>query len=322
MDTFLVRTNTHPQHNLSSFFVDDVLGLSKSMVELKSFLNDADIWAGDYDMVWSIPKSCGLDLPARVSFKEERMPQSTKPCYLGVTLWKRSVLDHRLLTRLSGARKLLMQLRTTTKKCNLSVAIRRRFIKTFIFSIMDYVLYLQPYSERVEALSKSLDQMCLTYIMGMPVNPQHSNRGSRILKLLTLRERRRRHMVQLIYRLKLHLILDPANERALINWRTLTAHSTVRSFVKASTPPDIAEDLLRWRKLHLEMNSEMDWGDTNCFRRNIPGTPTLPPIFKADIQGRLEKMALRWYLNRIPGSPTLSAAKEQLHFLLGKSSLD
>lgn len=85
--------------------------------------------------------------------------------------------------------------------------------------------------------------------------------------------------------------------------------------------PDNIDDLTIWRKTQLEMNCELDWGATNRFGRNIPGGPKIQPIFNANLPARLEKMALRWYLNRIPGSPCLTEVKEQLHYLLGKFSL-
>lgn len=261
-------------------------------------------------MSWSISKSCGLSLPDPVLFKKERLSLNTKACYLRVTLGTKGVVDDLLLTRPCAARKLLMQLRSTKKKWNLPTEVRWRFMKTFVFSIMDFASYSQPFSECVDLLGKSIDQQCPTFVMGMPVNSKHANSARRTLKLLTLELRRRRQLIKLIYHLKLHLLFDPSDQRAIINWRTVTAYSTIRPIVKAFPPLWNLEDILRWWKLQLEMNAELDWGDTNRFQRNIPGCSELPPIFKAAIPGRLEKTALRWDLNRIPGSTQLRLGKE------------
>lgn len=86
MDTFYVRTNTHPRLVLSSLFVDDVLELAKSLTALKSFLRATDACALDYDMTWAIGKSCGRSLPSAVTFKQERLPDNTKAVYLEVTV--------------------------------------------------------------------------------------------------------------------------------------------------------------------------------------------------------------------------------------------
>lgn len=72
-------------------------------------------------MTWAIAKSCGLSLPSPVTFKQELLPEKPKPFYLGFTIGSMGLLDERLLVRLRSAGKLLMQLRSTTRKWNLSV---------------------------------------------------------------------------------------------------------------------------------------------------------------------------------------------------------
>lgn len=57
-------------------------------------------------------------------------------------------------------------------------------------------------------------------------------------------------------------------------------------------------------------------------RRKIPLGQGLPPIFRARIGWRLERVATLWYINRIPGSPALSIVRPALAQLLAKTKLN
>lgn len=171
MDTFLTTTNHHPNQFQSPLFVDDVLRLAKSLLALKRFLRDAVSCSHDYDMIWAISKSCELGLPIPVQLHNERMPDKSKACYLGIWIRMRGVLDDQYLTRIQSALKFFCLLKKTTTKWNLSSQQRRRFVKTFVFGITASALFLQPFTERTTSLAKSLDQLCLNYIAGPQSTP-------------------------------------------------------------------------------------------------------------------------------------------------------
>lgn len=139
--------------------------------------------------------------------------------------------------------------------------------------------------------------------------------------LLTLRARRRPQLIQIIFRVKVQLISDQCSNFDESTLRTLNAYGTTRRFLKAAEIQSHLEDLIASRKQQLALNVKLDWGDTNSFKRTIHGGAQLPPVSWIGIQCRLEKVAFRSNSNRIRCSHSLSAAKEQSHFLLGNSSL-
>ena len=57
-----------------SLFVDDVLGLAKSFLDLLTFLDKSQNWGKNHCMVWNIAKSCGINLPNQPEIRGTRPP--------------------------------------------------------------------------------------------------------------------------------------------------------------------------------------------------------------------------------------------------------
>lgn len=107
-------------------------------------------------MVWAVLKSCGLQLPVTAHIKNTEPPTARKAVYLGITIGPKRVLDDRLCESIDSARKMLMILRKTTRRWKTSLRKRHMFVKTFIHSVTDYILYLQPMSAELQRKANRL----------------------------------------------------------------------------------------------------------------------------------------------------------------------
>lgn len=146
-------------------------------------------------MVCVILKSCGVCLPAPILMKAVKLPAKKNTKYLGGSLGPKDLLDKWLIERLDWGPKLLVKLRKTIFCWNLSLRERRTFIKTFIHSITDYAIYIQPLMEGVTLNASSLDKKMLVFALGMPLKSQQAALRIRLKRLLSLQGRRRRYMV-------------------------------------------------------------------------------------------------------------------------------
>lgn len=77
----------------------------------------------------------------------------------------KGITDRKLLERIAKARGRLHQLKRATNGWKLSVAQRRMVVKTFVFSVTDYLLFLQPLTAEATCKAAELDASCLNYIL-------------------------------------------------------------------------------------------------------------------------------------------------------------
>lgn len=79
--------------------------------------------------------------------------------------------DTKLLTRIARVRGLLFKLTRTTKACETSAEERRLMVETFIFSLTDYILYLQPLSDEV-----TLKAVDFNFVLQKTIKPDQLKR--------------------------------------------------------------------------------------------------------------------------------------------------
>lgn len=65
--------------DITSMFVDDILGLAKTLADMQVLLNDAQEWAVLINMHWNISKSWGLKMNAKLRMNGERLPDNYQP---------------------------------------------------------------------------------------------------------------------------------------------------------------------------------------------------------------------------------------------------
>lgn len=125
---------------------------------------------------------------------------------------------------------------------------RRAIVKTFIYSVSDYVLYLQPLDDRMMMRTADLELMCLRFIIGVTVKPREMKRAMLLTCILPIRARRRRHFINAVTKFCNSAREEEATLQAQQNWDALSGYNTIDPFVKTSQLPDTTAELPIWRE--------------------------------------------------------------------------
>lgn len=321
MDTYIEHMNKTPDRSVATLFADDVKLLASTLVHMQNALDMSSAWAHEYKMEWSVHKSCTIQLPTTMHLNGKLLKQKQEEIYLGVSLGRRGVTDTKLLDRLNAATNMLATLRRITRTWQTTLRQRRTLVKTYVISLIDYLLYLQPMTTAVKMKSTHLEKECLIYILGSRVKEHQQRRASLLARLPPLHTRRRCHLIRAVKKFYSRAQSSHASTRDLTNWQVIKEYGTVSAFIKSRKLPNECDAIPQWAADHTENELTAAWDNANNFVRKIPGGKSIPPVFTEKTGHHLEKKAVYWYMNKIPYSTALSAAKPHLSHILEKNNL-
>lgn len=164
--------------------------------------------------------------------------------------------------------------------------------------------------------ASELDRQCASYILAMNMPKNDTGRALALVRMLPMLERRRRHLIKAISKFRQRSISEAVLSRDIDNWQVMSTYNTIRPFVIKHRPPASQEELATWKKEHLDRLYNEYWEGINAMKRKLPTGIKLPPIFTSGRSTLTERKASMSYLNRIPGSPALTAITPRLHNLL------
>lgn len=139
-------------------------------------------WADNVSMPWSINKSCGIALFGSLLRNGQLLTDKCGEVYLGFLIRSKGTTDGKLTS--THARYVIIRLRRLTHRWKLSAKQQWGFVKTFMLSICDYLLYLQPIAEKVSKMATELEHQCAEYILGVNISPRTISRALSIVLLL------------------------------------------------------------------------------------------------------------------------------------------
>ena len=170
-------------------------------------------------------------------------------------------------------------------------------VKSFVFSLVDYCLYLQPISAAVLKLSASFERNCACYILGYTVTPAQLNRAMALCRILPIRYRRRIHLVHAVAKFYTAANSENAVDNDIQNWSVISHFDTVKPILKKIPISNIKE----WKDKNITFVYDNAWKQANRVIRQVPieKVKELPPVFLSDFPPFLEKRAIQWYFNRI-----------------------
>lgn len=116
---------------------------------METLLITSQYWARKVQIEWLVEKSCRLQLRGLVELMGHVLQDRNEDTYLGLSSGKHSLTKSKLLGHFRGVIKLLSTLGTVSQKWKFCVGQRRTFVKTFIYIMFDYILYLQPVLEEL-----------------------------------------------------------------------------------------------------------------------------------------------------------------------------
>lgn len=97
-----------------------------------------------------------------------------------------------------------------------------------------------------------------------------------VARVLSLRARKKEHLVKVIARIVSRLNLDPKTVRDTENREVLHYLDTIRSFLTQTKVPNIESALNMWKKTKLENIYADAWESADNYLRRIPGVLALP----------------------------------------------
>lgn len=189
---------------------------------MQSILDRSNIWADEVNMEWKIDKSRAIKFPFRLSMKGEDLPNSDVVAYLGVSLRPQGVTDDKICERIHAAHSKLRTLARITRSWKTSLKQRRLFVKIFFYSLCDYLLPLQPLTQKVLDEAGQLEAACLKDILRMNLTRQKHQRATALCKVLSVRARRKRHMIKAVSKFYALADRDRATLRHQRNWETIS----------------------------------------------------------------------------------------------------
>lgn len=195
------------------------------------------------------------------------------------------------------------------------------FVKTFVFSICDYLLYLQPLTDEVQKRMELFDLQYISFILSARIKTGKQKRASFLARTLPVRARRQRQIVKAVAKFRQRAISTNANDRYQSNWDGISNYSAVNPLRQASPTPSEACASEQWLKEQHSAIKQDIWEDIKNQRRKIPTGKNTPSTFTESTGCQIERKAVHWYLNRIPWAPQLSAHKQDLRQLLEKENL-
>lgn len=190
MDGIIVHLNIRRTRGVVGLFVNDMIALARSAQIMQELIDRFVEWATDVGMQWTVSKCSSNRTPKSVTINEERFKSQDFSTYLGISPGRRAVTEHGLPTRREAARNILSKLWRTTTKWRKSVRQRRMFVMTNVYSIMDYLLYIQLLTPGVYEKAQNLEISCLSFILHIPITARTAQRVSLLSTMMPIRARR------------------------------------------------------------------------------------------------------------------------------------
>lgn len=116
--------------------------------------------------------------------------------YLGVSLRRFGVAADRLPERFNTAMTTLLKIMRITKAWHTTFPQLQAMVKTSVFSVKEYVMYLQPLSETLCNRVSEIEFLFVQYVTGVNVKPREVSRAMMLTKRLPLRHRRCRQQIK------------------------------------------------------------------------------------------------------------------------------
>lgn len=256
MDSLIRQINVNPSQGLVSLFVDDVLVLEKSVSVMQNMLDSCVRWSTKVQMDWTVQKCSAIGVPTPISIQGIEIPSQDHPTYLGVSMGNHGLTEHRLLQRMEAVSGMLDKLRRVVGSWETTVRQLRMFVKTFVYSLVDYLLYLQPVTQLVQEKAENLDINCLSFIPRMPIHSRTARRASFLTRVLPIRGRKKRQLIRVVAKFYAASISNSATMRDQRNWHIISNYSTASPFLRVTSMPKEVAAIPEWTRTQLSTANE------------------------------------------------------------------
>lgn len=137
------KLSVSPPRAQVSLFLDDVLAFSRSEIGMQQLLNSCVECKTGVGINWTISKCSCFSLPTTVHMNGSNMWSKNRTTSLGVSMGNRGIKEDCLLDHMHSSRTMRTKIRRPIGKWNTTIRQRGIFIKTFVYILIDYLLYMQ-----------------------------------------------------------------------------------------------------------------------------------------------------------------------------------
>lgn len=315
MDEFIEAVAIDPNVRVSCF-ADDAAILGNSANAQPMALVRAETWASNNGMQWNARKSSTIGLEG-LKLGHDTIERVDNTVYLGVSMSRHGITQHKLLERIQAASNQLGTLFRLLHRYNINLKHRRNIVKTIIFGTMDYLLYLQPLTGPVLQAALGLERRSATFILRTAVPKQQHDRALALCGILPLKTRRRLHLIDATFKMS-HLSRQQQHVYAIRNWETFQKAATIASFLRLHTI-HLFPNIHTWREHHRNRETNNAWPQKNNYVRQLPNTLPPPAICNNDLSKDARLKSIKWYFNKLKfNATTTTSDKAALKSLLEK----
>lgn len=300
MDEFLDQTNTLPTA-VSSCVADDITILSSTDEGLQKQLDTATKWGHESSMHWAILKSFQIGSSSDFVLNSHLLQQANEAPLLGTTISAQGITHTRLLLRISDAMKRMSQLSRHLKKWRLTHTQKRNIVKIFVFSVVDYVLYLHPVTGAVKQAAQRLERMAAAFVLGCRIPQKQTTRAVLLAGLLPFEQRRLLHMLNAVKKFTCQALSEPTNTSLQHKLSLITSFPTVSTALQQFGYPVSLSNVDQWYKDTQEKIRNDVSIEANRHQRKLPRMQagTLPPVLRSHVSPSAKHKSLLWYFNNL-----------------------
>lgn len=249
-------------------------------------------------MKWSPSKSLALAPWPPLLLNNSALDERDEVTLLSVSLNRHGITSTRLTKLQQAATTSLSRIIRILRKFQTSYSQRLSLMKTFILSIVYYVLWLHPLFYEVLHLASVLERRAAELISGTRIPQRQTYRALSLARLqshLTLQLVR---SVSKLYYAKSRKISDKASQ----NFEVVSTKSTVRPLLSRFPLPSNSESITDWVAERTGSILRESWVGANADIRQIPTSNhrQIPPVLRSALSLSAHHTAVLWYFSNLP----------------------
>lgn len=199
--------------------------------------------------------------------------------------------DTKLICRITQAHNELTKIQNILKKTSTGVSERRIFVKTFVFSVCDYAIHIQPMTRRVLHKARELEHRAVYFILDYTLTKKQHNIGRLLSAITPILGRRRCMMANALYNYYRRSIDEERGgkrTRTEISWKIMKETPAAKRLLRENNITLDPDAWLSRMKTHVHETIKKEGSDR--YKRVIPSKGSkLPPVLQRTLLPCLEK---------------------------------
>ena len=314
MDTYIEFTTTIPNSmGHPTCFADDVFLQARDEPALQSLLDKSTEWAEENGMTWNPQKSHLLgQMTQEINLTGSPLQSQSEIVYLGISLSESGTTDTQLLKRLKQAQISVKTLTTVLRHTAIDVRQRRSIIFSFLLSLFEYLLLLQPLTNEVRDRFHKIEDSYLRWCLeGVRIHTTLQRDKARLLLNLPSLDFRIQSQAYNLISKHVSLTRSPPSDDSPISlnhkqrfelcWDILKNHPAISDCIPLEDTR-LNQAPWAWKQAQIEYLVNLQFTKVNQnISRKLPTHHRVHPLLVSDAFSRnARRTAILYYLNKLP----------------------